>query len=54
MHKLAEELYKAQDDASGGPDPSAGSDAGPTADDDDVVDADFTEEPPKNDRSESN
>ena len=45
MHKLAETLYKAEPDAQAGP---AGDGAGPAqgAADDDVIDADYTEEKP--------
>ncbi len=47
MHKLAEELYQAQPDAAGSADPGAAAEGPSTAEDEDVIDADFTEEPPK-------
>jgi molecular chaperone DnaK len=42
-HKLAEKLYAQKTDAGAQPGPGAGPQAGTKADDDDVVDADYTE-----------
>jgi molecular chaperone DnaK len=53
MHKLAEELYQAQPEGEPGADPTAGA-GGAAGADEDVIDAEFTEEPPAESSDKAN